>query len=68
MNNSILVLEKTKNYIVIKIPRYFMDRINFGASKLVEDKALKILKAGMQEYKQGKTKIFASLKELRHGN
>lgn len=68
MNNSILVLEKIKNYIVIKIPRYFMDRINFGAPKLTKDKALKILKAGMKEYKQGKTKTLTSLKELRYGN
>ncbi len=37
-------------------------------NQLTENEALKILRAGMQESKKGKTRKLASLRELRYGN
>lgn len=65
--NNIAILEKTKEYLVIKIPRRFFSEEVLDAS-LKEENALKILKAGMREYKEKKTKALNSLRDLRYGN
>ena len=65
---TISILEKNKDYIVIKVPRKLMGRMNFAVEKLTESQALKILRIGMEEYKTKKTKKLASLYDLRHGN
>ena len=65
---AISILEKNKDYIVIKVPRKLMGRMNFAIEELTESQALKILRIGMEEYKAKKTKKLASLYDLRHGN
>ncbi|MDP3771953.1 MAG: hypothetical protein Q8Q94_01085 [bacterium] len=65
---TIAVLEETKNYIVLKVPRSMMRRMDFGAEKLSERATLKILREGMSEYRAGKTKTLRSLRDLRYGN
>ena len=65
---TISILEKNKDYIVIRVPRKLMDRMNFAAKELTESQALKILRIGMEEYKAKKTKKLTSLYDLRHGN
>lgn len=66
--NTISVLEKTKTYVVVKIPRHFWARFSESKNTLTEDEALSIFKSGMAEYRKGKTKILTSLRILRHGN
>ena len=62
------MIEQTKNYVVLKVPRGIMRRAGFGIEELSEASALKILRQGMSEYRRGKTKILGSLRDLRHGN
>jgi hypothetical protein len=66
--NSISILEKTKEYVVLKVPRRFMDQVRFSQSGLTEEEALGILQAGMAEYRERKTKTLISLRALSHGN
>ncbi|MDP3764618.1 MAG: hypothetical protein Q8Q95_03290 [bacterium] len=65
---NISVLETKKDYVVLKIPRRLIERSDFKYSIFNENDALKILRAGMREYKQGQTKILKSLRGLRHGD
>ena len=64
----ISVLEKTKDYVVVKIPRRFLARLDRSADQLTESEALKILRSGMAEYRQGKTKTLLPLRKLRNEN
>lgn len=66
--NTISVLEKTKDFVVLKIPRRLMENMNFQKAALTEAEALKILRLGMTEYKAGKAKPLGSLRELRYGS
>ena len=66
---TISILERNKNYITVKIPRRMWSKFDFiEKNQLTENEALKILRAGMQESKKGKTRKLASLRELRYGN
>lgn len=65
--DNIAVLEKTKEYLVIKIPRRFFDEEALDVP-LTEERAFTILKAGVREHKEKKTKILNSLRDLRYGN
>lgn len=65
---GISIVEETKEYVVLKVPRRLLERANFSSFGLTENQAFTILKAGMREYKQGKTKPLRSLRDLRHGN
>mgnify|MGYP001582873435 CR=1 FL=1 len=67
-NMNISVLEAKKDYVVLKVPRRLIEKSEFEYSGFNENDALKILRAGMREYKQGKTKVLKSLRSLRHGN
>ena len=65
---TISILERNKKYITVKIPRRMWGRFDFSEKKkLTENEALKILRAGMQEYEKGKNKKLTSLRELRYG-
>ena len=66
--NNISILEKTRDYVVIKIPRRFLTRFDNSRTQLTEDEAARILKSGMAEYRKGKTKTLVSLRELRNGD
>ena len=66
--NNISVLEKTKDYVVLKIPRRLLARLDSRRAEMTEDEALKILKSGVAEHRKGQTKVLASLRDLRHGN
>ena len=61
-------MEETKEYVVLKVPRRLLTGVGLSSFGLTEDQALKILKVGMREYEQGKTKPLRSLRDLRHGN
>ncbi|MBI4119078.1 MAG: hypothetical protein HY452_02340 [Parcubacteria group bacterium] len=66
---NISILETKKDYVVLKVPRRLMEKSNFQYySTLNESDALRILRAGMREYKQGRTKVLKSLRSLRHGD
>ncbi|MDP3769526.1 MAG: hypothetical protein U1A23_04320 [Candidatus Sungbacteria bacterium] len=65
---TISVIEETKSYVVLKVPRSMMRRAGFTTEILSEAVALKILRQGMSEYRAGKTKTLGSLRDLRHGN
>ena len=65
---NLAVLEKTKEYLVIKVPRRLVRGIEFPEQQLTEAVAVKILRSGMREYRQGKTKALTSLRDLRHGD
>lgn len=65
---TIAVLEQTKNYVVLKVPRSMMRRVGLRTEKMSEEAALKILRQGMSEYRARKTKTLGSLRDLRHGN
>lgn len=65
---TIAVLEETKKYVVLKVPRSMMRRVGLDIEKLSEVAALKILRQGMSEYKAKKTKTLGSLRDLRYGN
>lgn len=65
---SILVIEKTKRYVVVKIPRGIWERTDLERSILSESEALKRLRRGVSEYKAHKTKKLISLRHLRYGN
>ncbi len=62
---NISVLETKKDYVVLKIPRRLIKKSDFEYPVFSEDDALKILRAGMREYKQGKTQVLKSLRSLR---
>lgn len=64
----ISVIEQTKNYVVLKVPRSMMRRVGLNMEKLSEGSALKILRQGMSEYRAKKTKILGSLRDLRYGH
>lgn len=66
--NSIAILEKTKEYVVLKVPSRFLSRIHFVESGLTEEDALRVLRVGMAEYRQRKTKTLVSLRALSRGN
>ncbi len=66
--NTISILEKTKDFVVLKIPRRFLRDIDLENPALTEPEALRILRSGMAEYRAGKTKILGSLRNLRYGN
>lgn len=65
---TIAVIEETKNYVVLKVPRSMMRRMGLRMEKLSGEAALKILHQGMNEYRARKTKILGNLRDLRHGN
>lgn len=65
---NISVLETKKDYVVLKIPRRLIEKSEFEYSSFNESDALRILRAGMREYKQGKTKLLKSLRSLRYGD
>ena len=64
----ISIVEKTKDYVVIKIPRKIWADVSRQRATFPEEKALMILKAGMKEFRKGATKPLASLRSLRHGS
>lgn len=65
----ISILERTKDHIIVKISRRTLERFDLTQKdKLTEEEALKILRAGMLEYKKGGAKKLISLRELRYGN
>ncbi len=67
--SNISVLEKNKEYVVLRIPRKLLERADISyKNALTETAALKVLRAGLLEYKQGKTRTLTSLRALRHGN
>lgn len=66
--NSVAILERTKEYIVVKIPRRMLEENTIDKKVLTEVEALSILRAGMREYREGKAKRLSSLRELRYGN
>jgi len=68
MIDAISVVEKTKDYIVVKIPRQLMDELHLRGPKFTAADALRVLRAGLLEYKAKKTKKLLSLRALRHGN
>jgi len=68
MANNISILEKTKDYVVLKIPRRLIGKIVLPKNQLSEADALRILKAGTAEYKHGKTRVLTSLRSLRNGD
>ena len=61
--NTITVLSKTKKYTLIKVPNNMVGSI-IARPKLTEKEALRIMRAGMKEYRQGKTKILKSFQDL----
>lgn len=63
---TVSVIEQTKNYITLRIPRSIMRRAGVSIEKLSEKAALKILLQGMSEYRAGKTKTLRSLRDLRY--
>lgn len=63
---TIAVIEETKKYVVLKVPRSMMRRVGLNMSNLSEEAALKILRQGMNEYRVGKTKALESLRDLRY--
>jgi len=63
--NKISVLEQKRDYVVLRVPRGFIDRPEVKKRIFNKDDALKILKAGVREYKNKKTKKLTSLAELR---
>lgn len=65
---TIAVIEETKKYVVLKIPRSMIRRAGLSMEKLSEGVALKILRQGMYEYRVGKTKTLRSLRDLRYDN
>ena len=65
---NISILETKKDYVVLKVPRRLIEKSNFQYSVFNEDDALKILRAGMREYKQGRTKVLKSLRSLSRGD
>ncbi|HLC94880.1 MAG TPA: hypothetical protein VJH89_00180, partial [Patescibacteria group bacterium] len=61
---QVSIVHTTKNYVTFRVPRkFFHEKI-----VLSESDALAILRSGMREYRLGKTKKLASLKDLRNGN
>ncbi len=66
MLKSLSILESTKNYIIVKIPRTMLVKSqNRGEKELTEKEALMICKEAEEAYHAGKTKILSSLKDLR---
>ncbi len=63
--NRIAIIEKTKKYVTVRIPRHLSDKLGLSSSTLTEAEAFAILSEGMREAKQGKTKVLHSLKDLR---
>jgi len=66
--SSISVLERKKEYIVLKVPRKLLAGMSFvfePKRELTETQALKILRAGMSEYRAGKTRTLSSLRDIR---
>ena len=59
------IVKETKDYITIKIPRTLVRRAGFSSSFLTAAGALKILREGMKEYREGKTKKLTSLHSFR---
>lgn len=66
--HTISIVEKTKDYVMLKVPRHYIKWIGLTIPTLTEKRALRILKAGMREYAQGKTRPLKSLRDLRHGH
>jgi len=62
---TISVIEETKNYVILKVPRSIIRRGEFDAEKVSEKAALDILRRGMNEYRTRKTKVLGSLRDLR---
>lgn len=62
---QISIISTTKEYITVRIPRVLMGRVVGVHDRLTEAGALKILQAGMKEYRAGKTKPLTSLRSLR---
>jgi len=63
---SITILEKTRDYIVVRIPRKVLGGFRIlEKNTLSASEALKILRSGMGEYRQGKTRVLTSLRNLR---
>ena len=59
------MIEETKNYVVLKVPRSMIARADFGVKSMSEETAFKILLQGMNEYGARKTKTLRSLRDLR---
>ncbi len=54
--DNVAILEQTKEYVVVKIPRVFLSGT---------ENRLHILEEGSEEYRKGKTKTLHSLRDLR---
>lgn len=65
------LVTRTKNYIVVKIPRLWAE-VNFSQrsrpqksrQKMTEEGLLNIVAKGESEYKEGKTKVAGSIMNL----
>ncbi|OGF61886.1 hypothetical protein A2926_00675 [Candidatus Giovannonibacteria bacterium RIFCSPLOWO2_01_FULL_44_40] len=66
--NSISILEKTKDYVILRLPKQMADSLDLEkfAKKQTktEDEVLRKLEAGMAEYYAGQTKKLKSLRDL----
>mgnify|MGYP001606799960 CR=1 FL=1 len=62
---NIAILNTTKDYITVRIPRVLMERVVGTQDRLTEAGAFKILQAGMKEYREGRTNPLTSLRSLR---
>ena len=67
---NISIIEKTKKYVVVKIPRKIWEKkgLEKESNRLTENEALVILKRGMAEFKSRKTKTLNSLRDFRYGD
>ena len=63
--NQISIVEKTNEYVVVRIPRRLAGNLGVSQSQLTGAEALRILQKGLREARAGKTKTLRSLKDLR---
>jgi hypothetical protein len=67
---GISILEKSKDYVVLRVPRKIADNlnlnnINMNKNNNFEESVLRKLAGGMAEYYAGKIKKLKSLRDLR---
>jgi len=66
--NGVSILERSKSYVVLKLPKKIADSLNLEKMLKLhrsEDEILRDFKLGLAEYYSGKAKKLKSLRALR---